>query len=373
MIVESFNKMTQSDKQKLYEQEVMMDVDRENEGRWLIPDSDDPSHIRWQRVMEAQDSRGGVTMVRRVVDEMSGSPDDVMAELSGVYPYQGTLQRDWTSRNGSSFNTLPPGVREYDEEDYNPKQNLLQDRKADHTGEMYSYTNPSRDGEAAHAYREVNNGLEPYDDHYQDSNRDERRAGRPANIDDGYGTAQATNIVRDFEEFPYQKESIKHEKAGESRLANEIQDIGADPRFNQSQLQQADANPYNVAKVNKLDTLENRVPPDVYDDEIGDSYATDRKYEGIPKMPVASKTVTAPAEEAEDPDAMDAAIRGAKTWVEQQPSSIEDANAGQYVGMDTAATNLPSALVKRGRSNSMQFVGADYGDVQPKKPRTGGV
>ena len=356
-----------------------MDVDRENEGRWLIPDSDDPRHIRWQRVMEAQDQSGGVKVARRVIDEMQGSREEIAAAMSGVYPYQYQRRSDWTNPNGQAYNTLPPGSSwGADDNGRNEvfqvhQQPLLQDRKADNLGQMYSYTNPSQDGAAAQTFRNVHQGLEPYE-RAQDSNRDGRREGRPSHLNDGYGMAQASNVaVRDFDDNPYQKESFAQEKVGESGLSSEIRDMReAAGVFTQTQLEQADGDPYNVAHVNPLDTLENRQPRDEFEDEVGDSYATQPKYATLPQAPRASNTVTAPPEA----DVLD--IAGALDKVyspaeQMMASPIDDQNAGQFVGMDTAAVNSPSALVKRGRSDSMQMTtGAMYGDVVPKKPRTYG-
>ena len=100
---EDFNKMTETQKQRLKNQEAMMEVDNENQGRWLIPSSDDPNAVRWQRVMESRDQRGGVQFVRQVTDEMLGPIDEISQEIQGTHPYSDVHRNDYT--------TVPPITR----------------------------------------------------------------------------------------------------------------------------------------------------------------------------------------------------------------------------------------------------------------------
>jgi len=92
---ESFKKMDENQKDRLRNQDVMMEVDDQNAGRWLIPSSNDPDRIHLQRVSQVGRNVGGVQMVQQTIHEFQGHRDDIQQVISGTDPYgdQGTMLR----------------------------------------------------------------------------------------------------------------------------------------------------------------------------------------------------------------------------------------------------------------------------------------
>ena len=314
---ESFKKMDENQKDRLRNQDVMMEVDDQNAGRWLIPSSNDPDRIHLQRVSQVGRNVGGVQMVQRTIHEFQGHRDDIQQVISGSDPYGDQGYNAPTSSQGYAYDTIPPSARsmggEADDLFQVSKQSLLQDRRDDNLGERNSYMNPSMHSQSISQY---NSQVGDFDTNDQDAVRSPMRGGRSAS---DFRTTEASQIKGTLPTNPYQKEQFAQLPRESGALDSEIRDLRDEAEkatYSQAVLEiagESDRVPNNL--VPSYNTVNNIPSKPTLPNYINETWATDQrpKTKEIIIPPTGTKQAKAPPEGNDDTQLWSTSTRPS-TW-----------------------------------------------------------
>ena len=257
-MVANFQALSQQQIELLNNQSIMMEVDDENDGRWLLPMGDDPENRRWGRVDTlARRNKYGVMVAVRTQKEMVGSPEAIEMSQSGQYPYSGIPRGNYTGQTGYGYDTVPQSRLDDDfRSDYGTQTSLLNDPRNDLVGQKNSYINGSGMDRAA-----LNDIIYGAADDDLDDIRDRPRGPIGNNLTgDEFTVAKASRTKTEPTKTSFQKAFQPQAKAPSppatvSMTKTLTNKAAKAPMQTQRSTEYAESNPFEQANVDALHTM----------------------------------------------------------------------------------------------------------------------